>query len=316
MRSPHSFTVVCRRPGGEIVVRENAWQPLWKNIRPLRWPALRGAVVLFEALWNGLSALSFAAAQQDPSTAAGTKPEASDRAGKAGLMAISLLLALVLFVGTPHLFAWGLGNLLGFSTADLWFHLADGVAKTAILIGYMAAISLLPDVRRVFAYHGAEHKAIFTYEKGLPLTVDNARAQSRFHPRCGTSFLLIVILVSIALFAAVLRGRLSDSAPIDHVAKILLKVPLMLPIAGLAYEIIKLSGRAYATNRLARLVAAPGLWLQNITTREPSDDQLEIALISIRKTLWRERSGEIPGPSDEGAISVFASAAEVDLPIA
>ena len=319
MRSPRSFAVVCRRPDGTLVVKEDAWQPLWGKLRFLRWPVLRGAIVLLESLWNGMTALSFAAEQQQltagpapQSLGAAAAPKRESALAKAGLVAVSVAFGLVLFVGAPHLLAWALGTVLGFDATSFWFHAADGVIKVVILVSYLWAISFLPDIRRVFEYHGAEHKSIYTYEKGLPLTVEHARAQTRFHPRCGTSFLLLVILVSIVLFAAALRGQLAQPVVLDHALKILVKIPLMFPVAGLAYELIKLSGRYAERSRLARVMVAPGLWLQKITTREPDDAQLEVALVSIRKTLWRERSGE----AAEGGVEVFASAAEVDLPLA
>jgi uncharacterized protein YqhQ len=321
MRSPRSFAVVCRRPTGEIVVREDAWQPLWAGLKFLRWPVLRGSVVMAESLMNGFSALSFAAQQQtvglsDPprqslGARAASEPEMS-KAATYGMLAVSIVFGLALFVGVPHLLAWLLGELFGFDTASFLFHLVDGIIKVALLVVYMAAIGRLPEIRRVYQYHGAEHKSIAAYEAGLPLTVENARSQSRFHPRCGTSFLLIVVAVSIVLFAIALRGQISEVPIIDHLLKIVLKVPLMLPVAGLSYELLKLSGRAYDRSRLARAVAAPGLWLQKITTREPDDSQLEIALISIRKTLWRERQGA--AATAAGTVEVYPSAAEVPLP--
>ena len=307
MRSPRWFAVVCRRPNGQIVVKEDAWRPLWRNLKPLRWPPFRGAIVLLESLMNGISALTFSAEQQEAQEQKESAP-----ANRVGMMFVSLLFAIALFVGTPHLAAWGLGTWLGFDATSMWFHLADGVIKMGILLTYLSAISLVPEIRRVFEYHGAEHKAIFTYEKGLPLTVENAREQTRFHPRCGTSFLLIVIVVSVVLFATLLRGQLSSTVAVDHALKIVLKIPLMFPIAGLSYEVIKLSGKTCDRSRVARVLATPGLWLQKITTREPSDEQLEIALISIRKTLWRERADE----TCSSGVTVYASAAEVDLPLA
>ncbi len=350
MRSPKSFAVVCRRPDGSIVIKESEWRPLWGRVKPLRWPLLRGGVVLLESLVNGISALTFSANQQlveeaepddagtepaptDSATAKSTKaaadksdfrslgarsadqPEEMSSLATFGMVALSLVFGLALFVGAPHLAAWGLGELLGFDTSSFWFHAVDGVIKLIILIGYLAAISLLPDVRRVFQYHGAEHKAIFTHEVGLDLTIDNARAQSRFHPRCGTSFLLIVIMVSVVLFSATLRYQISDTAVVDHLLKILIKIPLMFPVAGLSYELIKLAGKHYEHSRIARAGSAPGMWLQNITTREPDDDQLEIALISIRKTLWRESLGDDALPIGSEGIQIYDADEEIDLPL-
>lgn len=361
MRSPKSFAVVCRRPDNSIVIKESEWRPVWAGFKPLRWPLLRGGVVLLESLVNGISALTFSANQQmiepaaeaaaEPSgenlgaaAQAGSKDETTpaksaakaasaplrslgaraadqqpDDSGSAlatfGMVAVSLAFGLALFVGAPHLAAWGLGELLGFDTSSVAFHAVDGVIKLAILVGYMAAISLLPDIRRVFQYHGAEHKAIYTHELGLPLTVEHARKQTRFHPRCGTSFLLIVIMVSVVIFSATLRFEISDSAVVDNLLKIAIKIPLMFPVAGLSYELIKLAGKHWETSRLAKIGSAPGLWLQKITTKEPDDAQLEIALISIRKTLWRESLGESAAPVGVQGIEVYASADEIDLPV-
>ncbi len=330
MRSPKSLAVVCRRPDGSIVVKEDEWRPIWSKLRFLRMPFLRGGVVLLESLVNGMSALTFSANQQlVPAQAPGgglplrslgarSSQQADEMSGIAmyGMVAVSLVFGLALFVGAPHLAAWGLGNLLGFDATSVTFHAVDGLIKLTILIGYMAAISMIQDVRRVFQYHGAEHMAIFTYEMGLPLTVDNARKQTRFHPRCGTSFLLIVIMVSVVLFSALLSFPLAESTIVDHLLKIFIKIPLMFPVAGLAYEFIKLAGKHCETSRLALALSTPGMWLQRITTKVPDESQLEIALISIRKTLWREAQGELP-PKDAGGLGyeVFASADEIDLPL-
>ena len=263
---------------------------------------------------------SFAAQQQTVSEApqprslgarAASQEGELSRAATYGMLAISIAFGLGLFVGVPHLLAWALGSVLGFDSSTFVFHIVDGVIKVGLLIGYLAAISLMPDIKRVFQYHGAEHKAIATYEAGQDLTVENARRQSRFHPRCGTSFLIIVVGVSVVLFALLLKGQISSVPIVDNVAKIILKLPLMLPVAGLAYELLKASGKAFDRSRIARGLAAPGLWLQKITTREPDDAQLEVACISIRKTLWRERQG---AGAPQG-IEVYASAAEVALPV-
>jgi len=331
MRSPRSFTVVCRRPDGSIAIKEEEWKPLWRGAKFLRWPLLRGGIVLLESLWNGIAALTFSANQQmvedknvnadgkprprSLGAAAAKQPDPDSNLATYGMVAISLVFGLALFVGVPHLAAWGLGELFGFDANSYVFHLVDGVIKLALLITYMATISLMDDVKRVFQYHGAEHKAIFTYEQGLALTVDNARAQTRFHPRCGTSFLLIVIAVSIVLFSAVLSFPIVSNTTLDHIVKIFVKIPLMFPVAGLSYEIIKLAGKRCDTSVLARMVSKPGMWLQKITTREPSDDQLEIALLSIRKTLWREAQGD-QASVRSGRVEVYPSADEIDLPLA
>jgi uncharacterized protein YqhQ len=302
MRSPRCFAVVCRRPGGEIVVRERRWRSVWERLRFLRWPLLRGAIVLVESLVNGMSALTFSARQQEEHPEKTTEEPRTGSAAGTVLMVISLLTAVLIFKALPHLLTW----LLGLKTSSIAFHLVDGGVKVLLLIGYIGSIGLMKDVRRVFQYHGAEHKAIWAYEKGLELTVDNVRAQSRFHPRCGTSFLVLVILISVFLFALVLRYPISSVGLVDNLIKILIKVPLMLPVAGLSYEGIKLSGK-FRDHPLVRVLVAPGLWLQRLTTREPTDDQIEVGILSLKKALWREQAqDEVP----DSGVQIFASYSE------
>jgi uncharacterized protein YqhQ len=296
-------------------------------------------VVLLEALINGLSALSFSAQQQEEALLAASadgntratdarnisgqkkqqpKARASCEATAScsespmasgvqftGVLVLSIALAMGLFVALPHLLTW----LIGLKTDTIAFHLVDGMIKVAILVAYIGSIGLMKDIRRVYMYHGAEHKAIYAYEKGLSLSVENARAQSRFHPRCGTSFLVMVILVSVFLFALLLQHTFSNVALIDHLLKILIKIPLMFPVAGLSYEGIKLSHK-FQNSPLVRALVAPGLWLQRLTTREPTDDQLEVALVALQKALWREQAPE--SAADTG-IQQFASYAEAEL---
>jgi uncharacterized protein YqhQ len=319
MRSPRSFAVVCRRPGGAIVVREERWRSIWERLRFLRWPFLRGSVVLVESLVNGMSALGFSAQQQEENTksapaesddsrapAGETKTDARRTAGEkasfTAMLVVSLLAAVLIFKAVPHL----LTTLIGLKTSSIAFHLVDGGFKVLLLVGYIGSIGLMKDVRRVFQYHGAEHKAIWAYEQGLELTVENVRAQTRFHPRCGTSFMVLVILISVFLFALVLRYPISSVSLVDNLIKILIKVPLMLPVAGLSYEAIKLSGK-FRGSPVVRLLVAPGMWLQRLTTREPSDDQLEVGLLALQTALRREQAAaEL---ADVG-VQVYASYAE------
>ena len=309
MRSPNSFVVACRRPDGEIVIREQRWHSLWNRFKFLKWPLLRGGVVLLEALVNGMSALTFSANQQEVEQEAGDGDgekkviEPMSPAAVTGMVTLSVAIAMALFVGLPHLLTW----LVGLDTDSIAFHLVDGLFKVMILVGYIGVIGMNKEIRRVFMYLGSEHKAIWAHERDLPLTLENVRAQSRFHPRCGTSFLVVVILVSIFMFAVLLQYPLSDSKILDHLLKIAIKIPLMFPVAGLAYEGIKLSGK-HRENKLVKILITPGMWLQNLTTREPDDDQLEIAILSLRKTLWREGVGDEVG--GERGVEEFKDFAE------
>jgi uncharacterized protein YqhQ len=312
MRSPKSFVVAVRRPDGQIVVREQPWEMLLGGMRPLRWPLLRGAIVLIESLWNGLSALSFSAEQALPdedrtetgSTAQGPhQPTAKERLALAGTLVASLAMGLALFVGAPHLLTWLIGVLTGIplDTSGFAFHAIDGIIKGGLFIGYLAAISRLPDIHRVFEYHGAEHKAIWAYELEEALTPENAGRHTTLHPRCGTSFVLIVLAMSIVLFAAVFPfiPKVSDVALANHLAMIAIKLPLMLPIAGLSYELQRLSAKKDCA-RIIRWLVAPGLQLQKITTQEPSRDQLEIAVLALARALAHEQ-----GRSGTAGIKLF-----------
>ena len=176
----------------------------------------------------------------------------------------------------------------------LRFHIVDGIIKVAIFIIYLFSISIMPDIKRVFMCHGAEHKSIFTYEAGEELTVDNARKYSTMHPRCGTSFILIVLLISIILFAAIfpIMPKLPDVPKLArNLIYIAIKIPLLIPIAGISYELIKLAGDK-KNNPILKLISLPGIWLQKITTKEPSDDQIEVALAALTQAVKIE-SGKI-----------------------
>jgi uncharacterized protein YqhQ len=300
MRSPSAFVVACRTSDGEVVVREDRWRSAWERLKFLRWPFLRGGVVLWETLQNGFSALTFSAnlkmedvqreeARLSPLRAPrepAAKPEPLGKGELARLIMSAVAVVLLVFVALPHL----LTSLAGFRVETMSFHLVDGLIKLGILVAYVGGIALLPDIRRVYMYHGAEHKAIACYESGAEMTVANARGHSRFHPRCGTSFLLIVILISVLLFALALHRPLSSVRALDHALKLLIKIPLMLPVAGIAYEIIKLTGR-WRAHPAVRVLTAPGMWLQRLTTREPSDDQIEVALTAVQRCLAREELG-------------------------
>jgi uncharacterized protein YqhQ len=295
MRSPSSFVVAVRRPDGGIAVRAQPWDNLFTRYRLFRLPLFRGAVVLVESLWNGLAALNFSAEHAAPEEEKGAEKPSQLAIGTT--LAVSLLFGLALFVGVPHLLTWGIGQLSGhpLDTSSFAFHVIDGALRVAVFLGYLGAIARLPDIRRVFQYHGAEHKSIWAYEKGTALTVDDAAAQSTLHPRCGTSFLLLVVGVSILLFATVfpLIPRLAGGDFANTLLQMAVKIPLMLPVAGLSYEVQRASAR-YPGNRLLRCVTTPGLWLQKITTGEPTRDQLEIAVVAMRRCIAYEE-GKLAG---------------------
>ncbi|OGW56053.1 MAG: hypothetical protein A2Z46_02835 [Nitrospirae bacterium RBG_19FT_COMBO_55_12] len=282
MRSPHGFTVAVRKggkPGAEIVVLREALRPLGERFPLFKKRIIRGAAALFEAMWLGVRALNFSAneALEDED---GKKEELGPLA-LAGTMVLAIAFALGLFLALPLL----LTNLLGMkygavSGNSLLFNLTDGVLRVALFLGYVSGISFMKDIRRVFEYHGAEHKAIAAYEAGVDLTVENAKRYSCIHPRCGTSFLLAVAALSIIVFSLI-----PGAWPLW--AKAASRVALLPVIAGLSYEFIKYTAKKRG-RPLIELVIRPGLWLQRLTTREPSGDQIEVAVRALNEALALE----------------------------
>ncbi len=220
---------------------------------------------------------------------------------------LAVVFAIAFFIALPQLLAWGVGHLFGpgWGMQDFKFHALTGFFKLGVLLTYLSLIRRVPDVRRVFQYHGAEHKAIATYEAREPLTVEYARKHSTRHARCGTTFLIVVVMVSVLVYAAILPPLLHGVAGWTAQALAIGIKILALPlIAGLAYELQRI-GAKFSTNPIANLFLTPGYWVQGITTIEPSDDQLEIALASLRVTLVRE-AGE-QKPASEPDVQTYPS---------
>jgi len=291
MRSPHVLVVAVRRPGGEIAYKETRWLPLSERYPFLKWPVLRGGVILFETLANGIQALSFSASQALDEEDKELSPWAL------GLtIGFAFALAIALFVVIPHLVTLWIGKIGPwlFSLESFAFHALDGLIKVVLFLLYLWAISFSKDIRRVFQYHGAEHKSIYAYEAGENLTVANARKYSTLHPRCGTAFLLMVLVFSIGLFSLVfpaLPRFPSLPTALRTAVYIVAKILLLVPIAGLSYEWIRFSGRA-TPHPVIRWLMQPGLWLQRLTTREPSDDQVEIGLCALTRALTLENGSK------------------------
>jgi uncharacterized protein YqhQ len=272
MRGVSTWAVAVRNPEGEVEVTSEPIVSWAKRHRVLRWPVIRGVVALGESLKIGFRALALSANAQLEENDEGEKDEIGGWMW--GLtVAFSMALAIGLFfvipVGATSLIKDWLGS-------ALLFWLVEGVLRTAIFIGYIVAISRLPDLRRVFEYHGAEHKTISCFEADEQLTPENAARFSRLHPRCGTSFLLIVMVLAIFVFAPI-------GLPAWYwlVASRILGIPL---IAGLSYEVIKWAGKN-RQKRWVRAVMWPGLMLQNLTTREPDHDQLAVAIRALEEVL-------------------------------
>jgi uncharacterized protein YqhQ len=318
MRAPAATGVAVRKADGSLVVRVRSTRRLAESRPWLGRPGLRGVTVLLETLVDGMSALNFSAEQAMPEEA---HPEAKPAGGKVaakaagtGAIVATLVLAMAfgffMFAVAPHLLTNAIGWLVGSEALAegraVLFHLVDGLVKVLIFLGFVWTMSHLKDMRRVFQYHGAEHQAVHAYEAGLDLTPE---ALSRFptaHARCGTAFLVTVIVVSIFVFAGVfpLLPVLSDVAIVNQLLYVGIKAPLVLPIAGLSYEVIRLAGRT-SHRVLGRIVSAPGVWFQGITTQRPDRGQQEIAIAALRSALAPAIAGVVGDRSE--AVLPFAS---------
>jgi len=277
MRSPDAVAVAVRRPDGKIVLKKKPFTSWTKRIRFLGWPLLRGGVILIESLVLGVQALNFSSLMVVEESEKEKKPE-SDKKNRwilGGTAVIAFGLGLALFFYIPLL----LTELTGVKSGIL-FNLIDGGIRLVIFVSYLLLIRLWKDIRRIFEYHGAEHKSIFAFENGKPLDVAEVRRFSTHHPRCGTSFLLVVMLVSLVAF--MFLGR-PDSAS-DRIVRFLF-IPV---IGGVSYEIIRLSTARYG-RWLAQTLVAPGVWLQHLTTGEPDDGQIEVALVALKAALNLDR---------------------------
>jgi uncharacterized protein YqhQ len=307
MRSPGAYGIAVRRPDGSLALQRAKVAGLAKRYPLLKLPVLRGVAVLFQSLAIGIRALNFSAEQAMAAAAKnGAAPEedAPEDAGPkkgekasgwaiAGSMVFGLGAGVLVFLFLPLWLTQLSERFLFGHLSSLAFNLVDGGLRALFFLGYIFAIARLKDIHRVFQYHGAEHKVVFTYEKALPLTVDNARVQSRLHPRCGTSFLLFVLVVSILVFALIPKA-----APFAvKLGGRLLLVPL---IAGLSYEVLRLTAKRRAAPLFALLVA-PGLALQRITTQEPTDDMLAVAIAALEEALREDGLLEEPVEETEAA---------------
>jgi len=277
MRAPRSMAIAVRRPDGEIIVKRETVVPLSERFPLVKLPLVRGAVALFTSLIIGMQALSFSA---NEAISEGEKKEEMSSLAMGGTIAVALLFGILLFFILPLFLTKLLVPYIGES--NIVFNLVDGLIRVIVFLIYVYSISRMSDIQRVFQYHGAEHKSIFAFEAGIALTVENVKQFSRLHPRCGTSFLLIVMLVSIVVFSLIPKLW-------PFYLKAGSRIVLLPVIAGLSYELLKLSAK-YEKSRLMGLLIAPGLALQRLTTREPDDDQLEVAIRSLDEAL-DENSG-------------------------
>ncbi|HJL15077.1 MAG TPA: DUF1385 domain-containing protein [Sandaracinaceae bacterium LLY-WYZ-13_1] len=290
MRAPGCVSVAVRKPDGSIAIREAPLTSRVAHSKLWKWPMMRGMATLVESLSLGYRALSFSADQQLSEEERAEVGEASGR----GAMVLATLFALGLFVALPQGAAAWTGDLLGLDLGvQTWqFHAVTGAFKLLVFSAYLGVISQMKDVRRVFQYHGAEHKTIFAYEAGLPLTVENVRRQSTLHPRCGTTFLIVVIFVSVVLGSIVTPLLLPDVDGLEaQLLTLAIRIALLPLIAAVSYELQRFSAK-HLTEGPLRVFLWPGFLFQKITTREPDDHQIEIAITAMRTAQWREEIGD------------------------
>jgi uncharacterized protein YqhQ len=271
MRSPSRMAVAVRRPDGTLAFLERPFLSITRRFKPLGWPVLRGAVSLFETLGLGISALNFSAdeASRDENSQPEAKPSPAYQVLQLATMALSLTLGMFLFVILPaRLTGW-----LGFHDR-VGFGLVDGVFRLLVFVLYLLLISQWKEMRRGLGYHGAEHKSIHAIERGAPLTPESVMTFPRLHPRCGTSFLFLVVLVSVVVFSFIGKPRGVG----DH----LLRIACMPFIAGIAFEFVRLSGR-HATRPVVRWLIWPGMQFQRLTTREPDLEMCAVAIAALER---------------------------------
>lgn len=290
MKNQDRYAVAVRKPDGEIVVETSEYKGLIQKQKIRNMPILRGIFSFIESLVLGMKTLTFSASffeEEEPEKKEEkvlSEEERSRQQEKAkkqedmvmgGTVFFSIILAVAIFMILPYYISIFFQR---FITSQIGITLLEGVVRLTIFVGYVALISLMPDIKRVFMYHGAEHKCINCIEHGMELTVENVRKSSKQHKRCGTSFLLIVMLVSIIFFMFI---RVDNG-----LLKLVLRLVLIPVIAGVSYEFIRAAGRH--DNALVNILSKPGMWLQNLTTREPDDSMIEIGIASVEAVFdWK-----------------------------
>ena len=280
MRSLTGYSVAVRQPDGGVAIKQDKLVSVAKKYPFLKFPVLRGSVVLIQSLILGMRALNYSAnVAVPPQEGPDQKNDQKEMSNWA--LAGSMIFAIVLGVGFFILAPLGLTNLIRHYLApgmgNIAYNAIDGVIRAVFFFVYILSISFMNEIRRVFQYHGAEHKTVYTFEANEELTVENARGKSTLHPRCGTSFLMFVMAISILVFSLV-------PSTMPFVVKFAARVVLIPLIAGLAYEVIRFSAR-HLDSAACRMLIQPGLWLQRITTKEPDDTQLEVAIVALKTAL-------------------------------
>ncbi len=303
MRSPHSFAIAVNKESGEVAVRKEPVPRVSEKYPIFKWPVFRGVGILGQAFVLGMKAIKFSAdqlleeleklapsKQSSPPSDSTSSPHKESKSGEMGgwFIAINAILAtaffILLFKFLPLTVATYAQDHTHWAQNRIWFNLVDGFVRLVLFVGYIGGLGLWKEFRRIYEYHGAEHKVVYNFESGKPLTVENARQYSTLHPRCGTSFLLTVMLVSIVVYTFI---------PFQSFAlKLLFRILLLPVVMGLSYEIIKLSAKKPGS--LFAVMTTPGLWLQKITTKPPNDSQLSVGIRALEEALSLEHAYSSP----------------------
>ncbi len=290
MRAKGMIATAVRRANGEIVVKKMPFTSVLEKYPGLNKPVLRGAVGLVEMMYIGISTLNYSAeiAIEDEEEKAnpGVKKEKTPQSKIA--MALTLMFSLAVGVGLFFFLPlFAATQFFDVSQRPFEFNLVSGAIRITILLGYLYAISKMKDVHRLFQYHGAEHKAVFAFEQNAPLTVESAITYTRFHPRCGTSFVLQVMLIAILLFSVMDTILLQFIDELTLPIRLATHIPFIPVLGGISYEFLKFSAK-HSNTTLGKLFVAPGLWLQKITTEEPDESMMEVSLAALKAALQRD----------------------------
>lgn len=293
MRGPRGAAMALRLPDKSISVEYKTFTSIKEKHKWLGWPIIRGITGMIESMKIGMECLTESAEK------AGLDLEDEGEPGKfeqwltnkfgdklmnvimAIAMVLGVALAILLFMWLPAFIFDLINNHLASGGIDAFRAPVEGIMRIGIFVLYIILCSRMPEIHRVFQYHGAEHKTIFCYENGLELTVENVKKQSRFHPRCGTSFIFVMLILSIVVSTIV--SNLFPVLTANRFLWVLIKLLIIAPVMGLGYEFIKYAGRH--TNRFTRILSAPGLWMQRLTTKEPTDDIIEVGIESLKAVI-------------------------------
>lgn len=280
MRAPHSYAVAVRRPDGTLATTTRALVRPAEKHRIWAWPLLRGLATLGQAMALGVRALRFSSDQALAEDGSGSEAKEVTPWGLILSVGFSLLFFIAFYKFVPLVAATEVQHLFPAFGGQILFNLTDGIIRIVLFLAFIGGLALLPDVRRVYQYHGAEHKVVFNYESGEPVDVEHARRFTTLHPRCGTSFMIVIMLIAMALYILIPAH--------SFWMRFGIRIALLPVIAGLSYEVIRYGAKH--SQSVFSLLARPGLWLQRITTQPPSDDQLACSIHSLETAMALEKS--------------------------